>query len=425
MGQVDLSSVVVSFANVSILLGRESVAGMTPGELRALDPLDRVRMQAGLESALSFLEDEPREPGVMVAPNHLPTALLQSFLAERAAEQGKVTPTRAGGYEAKFDERDWVGWAGSFFSWWSGLKKHAWLSAPADPVRMPDGARIALLADWGTGLYGAPVCARSIQQATPAPHVALHLGDVYYSGTKKEVEQRFLALFPQVPGALRRAANSNHEMYSGGHAYFDQALPALNQDASYFALENERWLLVGLDTGYAEHDLAGDQVAWLGRLLDRADRNGQKVILTSHHQPYSVFEGQGPKLVAKLQPWLESRRIFAWYWGHEHRCVLHARHPVWGLYGRCLGHSGFPYFRESVAHTPVERENPDGSRWHSLKAPEGVPEALLLDGPNIYLPGHENRYGPHGYMSLELGQDSLEETVHAADGTVLLRQELR
>ncbi len=425
MNRVDPSSVVVSFSNVSRTLGRESVAEHVPPELAALEPAERVRLQAGLEAALAMLEDDQREPGVMVAPNHAPAALLQSFLAEQAAQAGKVEPTRAGGYEAKFDAKDWLGWAGSFFSWWRKLKKHDWLSAHPDPDPMPAGARVAMLADWGTGLYGAPICAQSIQRANPAPNVVLHLGDVYYAGTQKEVEQRFLRFFPQVPGAIRRATNSNHEMYSGGHAYFRDTLPALGQFASYFALENERWLLVGLDTGYAEHDLFGDQVAWLGRLMERARQKGQKVILTSHHQPYSIFEGQGPKLLDKLKPWLESKQVFAWYWGHEHRCVLHAKHPAWGLYGRCIGHSGFPYFRESVGHTPVVKKNADGTQWHQLEGQDGVPGALFLDGANPFLPGHEHRYGPHGYVSIELGQDSLQETVHAADGTVLHQHELR
>ncbi|MCP3139259.1 metallophosphoesterase family protein [Pyxidicoccus xibeiensis] len=423
MDRVNPSSVVVSFSNVSRMLGKESVAETVPAELAALDPAERARLQAGLEAALTILEDDQREPGVMVAPNHRPAALFQSFLAEQAATQGKVEPTKAGGYEAKFDEKDWLGWAGSFFSWWRKLKKHDWLSAHPDPLPMPSGASIAMLSDWGTGLYGAPICADSIQRAKP--QVILHLGDVYYAGTETEVKERFLRFFPQVPGAIRRASNSNHEMYSGGYAYFRNTLPALDQFASYFALENDRWLLVGLDTGYAEHDLFGDQVAWLDRLMKRAKEKGQKVILTSHHQPFSIFEGQGPKLLAKVQHLLTSKQVFAWYWGHEHRCVLHAKHPAWAMYGRCIGHSGFPYFRETVGHTPVVKKNADGSQWHQLDANDGVPGALFLDGPNAFLPGHENRYGPHGYVSIQLGQDSILETVHAADGSKLYEHELR
>ena len=31
------------------------------------------------------------------------------------------------------------------------------------------------------------------------------------------------------------------------------------------------------------------------------------------------------------------KKIFAWYWGHEHRCALYDQHPKWGVFGRCIG----------------------------------------------------------------------------------------
>ncbi len=90
---------------------------------------------------------------------------------------------------------------------------------------LPDKFRLAMLGDWGTGLYGGPVCARSIEKDTDGFQFVLHLGDVYYSGTQEEVEARFLALWPAVPSAIRRGLNGNHEMYTGGHGYFDVVLP--------------------------------------------------------------------------------------------------------------------------------------------------------------------------------------------------------
>ena len=54
---------------------------------------------------------------------------------------------------------------------------------------------------------------------TGAPHYAIHLGDVYYAGTRSEVQA--LTLTPLRP-LLRRSRvftlNANHEMLSGGHA---------------------------------------------------------------------------------------------------------------------------------------------------------------------------------------------------------------
>ena len=47
----------------------------------------------------------------------------------------------------KFDAHDLGGWVASFFTWWRRLiKKHAWISPPADPVRqIGNQSRIALL----------------------------------------------------------------------------------------------------------------------------------------------------------------------------------------------------------------------------------------------------------------------------------------
>src|SRR5262249_41446364 len=154
----------------------------------------------------------------------------------------------------------------------------------------------------------------------------------------------------------------------------------------------------GLDTGYYEHDLAMGQAEWLEGLV--AGAGGRKVILFTHHQPFSLAEKQGPKLVEKLGALLERRRIFAWYWGHEHRCVLSAPHPAWGLRGRCIGHGGYPYFRTRPAGAEPARQTGDFT-WYRLRPRNLIPGGLLLDGPNPYVAGHEQQYGPNGYAVLE------------------------
>ena len=68
----------------------------------------------------------------------------------------------------------------------------------------------------------------------------MHLGDVYYSGTKKEVQQRFLDIWPKDAGRRTIAVNSNHEMYSGGFGYFDLALPAIGQKSRTISLSRTR-----------------------------------------------------------------------------------------------------------------------------------------------------------------------------------------
>src|SRR5208337_3289914 len=114
---------------------------------------------------------------------------------------------------------------------------------PRDEVAgtFPDAGRIAILGDWGTGLYGAPVIGNSVRNDGDPFALLLHLGDVYYSGTHKEVKQRFLEVWPTRPGSINRSLNSNHEMYSGGDSYFDDILPQFGQEASYFAFQNQHW----------------------------------------------------------------------------------------------------------------------------------------------------------------------------------------
>src|SRR5262249_26109517 len=193
-------------------------------------------------------------------------------------------------YEAKFDDKDYVAWVGSFFTWWKGIIDHPWLDQPKTH-RFDNRANLALLGDWGTGMYGAPESARSIENYAQGYQIRLHLGDVYYSGNKDEVKKRFLDIWPKnkTGNEINRACNSNHEMYTGGHAYFGQTLNAFKQSASYFALENDHWILAGLDTGYKEKDLKGKQDEWLSDLVNNSQ--GRRILLFSHHQPFSPFDG--------------------------------------------------------------------------------------------------------------------------------------
>ena len=209
---------------------------------------------------------------------------------------------------------------------------------------MNNQVTVALLADWGGGNDHAQAVANEVRKRNP--DIVIHLGDVYYAGVESEVRDRFLKFWP---GAHERgrsfALNSNHEMYSGGYAYFDITLKEFKQDASYFCLENDNWRLIGLDTGYVEHDLTQDQIEWLGALLN--DGSNKTNILLSHHQLYSGYEAlpsevEGEKrLFEWLKGFLQAGQIPHWFWGHEHLCVVYQKYQ--GVKGRCIGHGCFPY----------------------------------------------------------------------------------
>jgi hypothetical protein len=393
------------------------------------DPVEQASLVAGVNNALLEIMDHEDSPDVISSPPSAIASQLQTFLAEKAAEEGKETARAlpGGAVEAQFDSKDWLGWAKSFFTWVGQLDKAQWRTAPADPETMPPKVRMALLADWGTGLYGAPSSAKCISSdKVPFTHV-IHLGDVYYSGTKSEIDARFNAFWPNVIGAQNRACNSNHEMYSGGHGYFDKTLSRFGQKASYFAYENNDWLLVGLDTAYQDHSLNKEQLGWLMMMLKDPDRSRKKIVLLSHHQPFSLFDNQGPNVISFLRVLLDTGRIYAWYWGHEHRCVVYDRHPTWKLAGRCIGHGGYPYFRDTAELKTRKGQFQKGANdsiWCRLqgrqlsadqsRVPGGlrIPGGEVLDGPNPYLEDEADKYGPHGYVTLEFEGDRLFETFY-------------
>lgn len=371
--------------------------------------VSRAEALVQISEAMAMLERAQHDPGVFTAPDNATTALVQTFLARKSSQEKKVVSTDVG-LEAKFDSGDIFGWAGSLLDHIKGVRKHGFIDHAEAPVTVKNKFRVALLSDWGTGLYGAPVCSKSIVEDGKFD-LLLHLGDVYYSGDKDEVEERFLKFWPRVPSAMNRALNANHEMYSGGHGYFDLMLPAFGQPSSYFALQNEHWILAGLDTGYSEHELHGGQVAWLHDIVKNA--GDRRVVLFSHHQPFSLYEAQGRKLVKQLGTLLDERRIHAWYWGHEHRCVVHDPHPQWGLLGRCVGHSGFPYFRDDFAE-PLSEPG-----WQQVPAKNLVPGARVLDGPNRYVEKRPQKYGPNGYVVLEFDDRDMRELYLNPNGSQL------
>jgi 3',5'-cyclic AMP phosphodiesterase CpdA len=422
----------VSYQQLNAALSKPESVAKTNAEAVTTDPTQAAAAVVSMNHALALLEQasRDRDDKVMVSVDHRVASLLQTYMGEEAKKAGKIEPIGPDAYgrdryEAKFDDKDYLAWVGSFFSWWKGIIDHPWLENP-QTKRFNNNARLALLGDWGTGMYGAPESARSIEKDPNGYDVRLHLGDVYYSGNKDEVKERFLDIWPKnkTNNEINRACNSNHEMYTGGDAYFDQTLANFNQSASYFALENDHWILAGLDTAYKGKDLHGNQVAWLTELINNA--GGRRVVLFSHHQPFSPFDGGNEKVTNKLSELLSTQKIFGWYWGHEHRCVIYEQHPAWKLFGRCVGHGGYAYFRDKLGSAQTVNNGHQDTVWKRLEPKNAAPAGIILDGPNPYLPPHgkAEKYGPHGYMTLKFDDNHLVEIVHAPDGTVLFNQQL-
>jgi len=248
-----------------------------------------------------------------------------------------------------------------------------------EPPAASQPVRVALAGDWGSGTKDADEIARCIEREEP--HFTIHLGDIYYVGTPEETAAHMLGGKVLWPTGSRGsfALNANHEMYARGKAYFTLLLPALGQrdaagafggqKASFFALKNDDWLVVGLDTGYysvgypifekifkPSAKLHDRQLEWLRDTVRIEDDQQRGIILLSHHQYYSQFES-GYEKAAKQLAALVNRPVL-WFWGHEHRFALYGQHATHKskleVYGRCLGHGGLPI--EDIEDTPKTGE---------------------------------------------------------------------
>src|SRR4051812_36538646 len=175
---------------------------------------------AEISRALSILADIQGPAGVMATAQDELTSNLQTFITLQAEQKGRLAASASNTLEAKFDERDILGWAGSFFTWWQKLHPFDW-KTPGAPEQLPESFRLALFGDWATGLYGAPKVAESIAGDKEGYRVVLHLGDTYYSGTGDEIKDRLIKFWPKVAGAIICKLNGTPEMYTGGRAYFE------------------------------------------------------------------------------------------------------------------------------------------------------------------------------------------------------------
>jgi Calcineurin-like phosphoesterase len=395
------------------------------------DPAVQQQMLADWHTAVDELSNSAKPVMAMGAkgtsilhtPQNEVASRLQSLLLNRATAAGQVgslqpaqvvkTPEgesfAPGILFVKFDDADLAGWL--------KMAPELIFNPSEVPETIPDDARIAVFGDWGTGLYGAPAIAQTISSLDRCD-VVLHVGDTYYSGETDEVHSRLVGDWPKRPaGTLKRSLNGNHEMYSGGTGYFQALSDFFQQSASCFAMQNSNWILVGLDTAYVDFDMDKDQVAWLTRIVNAA--GNRKLILFSHHQPFSQLDDQGPKLQVALGDLLKQQRIHAWYWGHEHRLVIYDPHHLWGFKGRCIGHGGFPQFRDDLPNV-----GGDVYQWLELPPQPFAPQARLLDGPNFWITQAPEQFSPHGYVFLQFDGDTASEIYRLPNNIGILKAQL-
>ena len=290
-------------------------------------------------------------------------------------------------------------WAEAMVEW----LEHWTCRAPfvSNPVvlRVPNQLRLAIVGDWGTGPFEVNAASSKIANlvAKAKPDFSIHLGDVYYAGTNEQ-EQNNMRDWPQgMRGSF--TLNSNHEMYNGAFGYFAELARnfPLQNGCSYFALENDDWLVIGLDTAYfspcasmyMDGVLDAGQLAWLAQLP-----KDKRLLVLSHHEAYSAL-GDGKTALYQQVEQALGREPGYWYWGHLHNGICYQ--TIGNFRGRCVGHGAIPY--------GVASEFQDDERvvWYEteLAGDPNYPERVL-----------------NGYALISLDGAGLSETLLGEDGSV-------
>jgi hypothetical protein len=335
-----------------------------------------VEREDALEDSVDVAPPVDSHDGPEFLPAHPTIALFQSAMDEHLDEDDV----------GRFEPRD-PRWLSTLYQ---RLRGHIRGKAPfrrherLEDFRFDLGERatVALVSDWGTGNAYAAAVASQIRARSP-DHV-IHLGDVYYSGTPREVRQNFLNVWTAYGPAGSRywALNANHDMYSGGYGYFEHLLPALGQPASYFVLQNRHWRLVGLDSAYVNHSLTTPQMEWFAAQV----AGPAKTVLLTHHHLFSPFRKPGAKLEEWLDPHLAAGNLFGWFWGHDHYLFEFADYR--GVKCRCIGHGSLPY---TPPHRRRQKQDVRIVRMETRPSPlepdKGIHGFawLRLDGPTLHI----------------------------------------
>jgi Calcineurin-like phosphoesterase len=249
--------------------------------------------------------------------------------------------------------------------------RHDFNPRPATPRPLEDRTRLLIVGDWGSGIERAQKVADQMRRSIEAgkregvEQTVVHLGDVYYAGRAREVDNRFLRFWPVREGEAddiaSYSANGNHDMYSGGHGYFEALLGdarfKAQEKSSFFSLGNAKWRILGLDTGYKEKGLQEPQPEWIREQARQASRAGQKLCFLSHHQLFTVYEGQDDQIAATLDA-IGSPHVDAWFWGHEHRLMGFKPHKN-VQNSLCVGHGGVPVYMKHGEDDPI----PAPGKW--------------------------------------------------------------
>lgn len=334
--------------------------------------------------------------------------------------------------EQRYEVRgDLLGWVANCGGYWLLQKAHllkrarrpvhAATSRFVYPMRLRNGdlvgkndtISVALFSDFATGTYGSRYVAKAIEILHPT--YAIHLGDVYYAGTWGEVDAHLRRpLEPLFPTSRVFALNGNHEMLSGGFAYFDfiarkrGEYPGMQeQESSYFCLRGPYHQIVAIDTAYdyandGRH-LAPELGEWLhDRLCEGYDAD-LKNILLSQHEPFGLGDVEARPLLEDVRKYARDAKgkwlVDLWFWGDEHYCALFDPSDDAPFVASCIGHGGFP-----VDIADVQR------RESAARLNGAFGKMKWVDASPRFPTIRENELGNTGFCVMQLGPDGVSPT---------------
>lgn len=415
--------------SLAILTSTMEVKQVTPEIEQRLDLIgahaqtlpDSAAMLRTLQAAKTQSLPKPNDLTGAV-PDDLEISLVLSAINGSAGSARQIRPMDLVGTQP-YEELD-PGWAQSLYNRLISQRVPfpSHLQRNLNPcLQISDNVKIAIAGDWGTGNASSLNIGSRIRDLK-ADHT-IHLGDVYYSGTDDEENNKFIGQWPAGvnESAPSFALNGNHEMYSGGEGYFLEVLMdsqfIAQQGLSYFALTNSNWIIFGLDTAYnaesftyQKGNLDTMQLAWLRATATTARAAGKRVIVLTHHHGIDLNPDPASKSITFQSPlWDQVTQALDggpdyWYWGHVHAAIGYA--PIVinsgrSVRARCVGHGGVPY-------APYDAASSYGNGSMSVE----FTETESAEDPN------EERRALNGFMLLTFDGSSLREEFRDENGNV-------
>jgi hypothetical protein len=427
---------------------------------------DRQNVLAQYVEAKNNTENNiPREPRTLVGK----MALWVKLRIEKTT--GRLVDTDLA---FKFGPTD-PGWATAFSEYLKGVKILVpnWIRRNHESTgrsyayKMNEKETVGIIGDWGTGnSQSVHLANKMVRYLNPTRFI--HLGDIYYAGTREELKEYFVepcleAFKKRYPSELKGIVwnlPGNHDYYGGAMPFFDTLTAMKSNYGPYFSLSNKHWMILGLDTALNDSDpmetaravkcttLPKVHLKWAKKQIDNAKAANKGVIAMSHHMLFSCHKGStcGSEKNGDLSYTNEGlyrqfgrkyiEQIDIWLWGHEHGYARYK--PYRGLrFGYLIGNGGVPTYvsnnpyaiAEVDGQSPPKKMSPIPKTFSAKKGISGILDDFKLycngllnlefDGPTLKIAYHELREGTT-YKDWKLYKVEGEEQTYQAGKVVKL-----